>query len=258
VPVYACTIKLCATLTQLGWVVPDSGLIGLAQLHGAEPRSERLAARVVALLHLHLLLAGASACMVLAFNPAFVTRWVGAAFFAGLPLNAILAAGVVSVSMVHGFHTVAAVLGRRMAVGVVTLVNAAVQVGVAIVLGHRLGLLGVAAASIVSAAVTSMPAGVVLLRSVTMVTIDEFTKDAIKPWLRRCAPLVAIAAVVGVLSTRLGVGFAGCSAAVIAAAYLWQMRALYRILPLDPRWARWLVSLRLLPAIAPAPPLEPS
>jgi O-antigen/teichoic acid export membrane protein len=257
VPVYACTIKLCAMLTQLGWVVPDSGLIGLAQLHGAEPRSERLAARIVALLHVHLLLAGASACIVLAFNPAFVARWVGAAFFAGLPINALLAAGVVSVSIVHGCHTVAAVLGRRMAVGIVTLVNAAVQVGAAIALGHRFGLLGVAAASIVSAAITAIPAGVVLLSSVTTVTIAGLTQDAIKPWLRRFAPLVAIATVVGVMSTGLGIGFAACSSAVIGMAYLWQMRALYQILPLDPRWARWLVSLRLLPPI-PTAPMEPS
>jgi O-antigen/teichoic acid export membrane protein len=258
VPVYACTTKLCGLLMQLGWVVPDSGLIGLAQLHGAEPRSERLASRIVALLHVHLLLAGASACMLLAFNPAFVTRWVGPTFFAGLPVNGILAAVIVSMSLVHGCQTISSVLGRRMAVGIVTLVNAAVQVVAAIVLGRRFGLSGVAAASVVSAWGTSMPAGIILLRSVTTVTVRGFNEDAIKPWLRRFAPLVVIASAVGVMSMWLGVWFAACSAAAIGSAYLWQMRALYQILPLDPRWARWLVSLRLLPAIPRAVPVEPS
>jgi hypothetical protein len=38
--------------------------------------------------------------------------------------------------------------------------------------------------------------------------------------------------------------------------YLWQMRALFEHLPLDPRWERWLISLRLLPKLATAP-VEP-
>ena len=36
--------------------------------------------------------------------------------------------------------------------------------------------------------------------------------------------------------------------------YVWHMRPLYHILPIDPRWVRWLVSLRLLPQ--PVMPLE--
>jgi O-antigen/teichoic acid export membrane protein len=34
VAIYACTSKLSAVSTQLAWVLPDSGLIGLSQLHG--------------------------------------------------------------------------------------------------------------------------------------------------------------------------------------------------------------------------------
>jgi O-antigen/teichoic acid export membrane protein len=258
VPVYVCTLKLCGLLTQLGWVLPDSGLIGLAQLHGERPGSERLATRVVALLQLHLLLAGVSACVVLALNPMFVTKWVGGAFFAGLPINGLLALGIVSASLVHGCMTVSAVLCRRMAVGVATLLSAGVQLAASVVLGHRLGLLGIAAAALLSAAVITLPAGIFLLRTATTVTFRDLGADLLTPWLRRCAPLVVIAAGVGVGSMWLGAGFAVVSCVAIGGAYLWQMRALYRVLPLDPRWARWLVSLKLLPPMSQTTPMEQS
>jgi O-antigen/teichoic acid export membrane protein len=258
VPVYFCTYKLSGLLTQLGWVLPDSGLIGLAQLQGERPGSERLAQRVGALLQLHLLLAGGSACIVLALNPAFVTRWVGESFFAGSSINGILAAGIVLSSVVHGCMTVSAVLGRRMIVGMATLVNAGLQVVCAVVLGHRLGLLGVAAAALLSAAMTTLPAGIVLLRSLAAVTVHDFVASAVKPWLRRIAPLAAVAALVGIFHDRIGVELAAFVSAALGVTYLWRMRHLYHILPLDPRWVRWLVSVKLLPPLPAPAPMEQS
>jgi O-antigen/teichoic acid export membrane protein len=257
VPIYSCTARLSGLFMQLGWVLPDSGLIGLAQLSGEEPRSPRLAQRVRALLQLHLLLAGAAACGVLAFNPAFVSRWVGESFFGGLPLNAVLAMTVVSYSIVHGVVTVSAVLGQRLQVGMVTLAHAAFQVACAIFLGHRWGLLGVASAVLLSTSMTSLPAGLYLLQQSTSMTVNELVGGSAVRWLRRSLPLLLLALVVGVSYRTTGVWTTGMAGAVVGAVYLWQMRSFYHVLPLDPLWTRWLISLRLMPSIA-ARPMEQS
>ena len=258
VPVYSCTLRLCGLLTQLGWVLPDSGLIGLAQLNGEQPGSARLASRITALLRLHVLLAGGSAIVALAFNPAFVTGWVGAAFFAGTGINALFAVGIVSASLVHGCMTAAGVLGRRLQVGMVTLANAGLQVPCAIVLGHRFGLRGVAAAGLIAALLTTLPGGVQLLRWSTPLTIRQFIDESIAPWLIRFAPLAALAATVGILSESLSIVTAGVASAALGGVYVWQMRPLFHVLPLDPRWMRWLVSMRLMPPMPASAPMEQS
>jgi O-antigen/teichoic acid export membrane protein len=250
VPIYSCTAKLSTLFTQLGWVLPDSGLIGLAQLHGEQPGSARLALRISALLRLHLLLAGAAVCGVLAFNPEFVTRWVGPSLFGGLALNGLLAATVVVYSVVHGFMTVTAVLGRRLAVGAATLANAALQVAVAVLLGHRLGLHGIALAGLFSALAVSVPCGLYLLQSSTALTVRALVVDSLVPWAVRAVPLAGLAALVGKFHESAGIGASAVMSLGIAVAYGWHMRSLYGVLPLDPRWVRWLVTLRLAP---PAP-----
>jgi hypothetical protein len=42
----------------------------------------------------------------------------------------------------------------------------------------------------------------------------------------------------------VGLALGACS----GLAYVWHMRPFYAALPFDPRWSRWLVSLRLVPA----------
>ena len=64
IAIYACTAKLTGIATQLAWVVPDAGLVGLAQVHGETPRPERLRPLVLLMLRLHLLLAGGAACVL--------------------------------------------------------------------------------------------------------------------------------------------------------------------------------------------------
>ena len=91
VAIYACTSKLSAVSTQVAWVLPDSGLVGLSQLHGEGHPQARVRAVVMMIVRLHLVLAGAAACAVLAFNPAFVTAWVGAEFYGGHALTVWLA-----------------------------------------------------------------------------------------------------------------------------------------------------------------------
>jgi len=251
VPIYACTGKLANLCTQLAWVLPDSGHVGLAQLNG-ERRSVRVRAVIGLMLRMHLLLSGAAACGLLVFNPAFVTRWVGPAVFGGVALNSLLSFGVILSSITHGCLASAAVLGRRMQVGVVVLVNGLAQTLLAVVLGRRLGVAGVAWASLAATAVTSVPAGVLLLRDAAGFTPAVLVSDLLLPWMGRIAPVAAIAVVAGLISPALGIWHAAAAAALVCAAYVWQARPLLEDLAIEPRFAVWLRRLRL---IASPPPI---
>jgi hypothetical protein len=251
VVVYACTSKLSAMCTQLAWVPSDSALVGLAQLYGERTGPERLRNVVSMMLRLHLILAGGAACAVLAANPAFVRWWVGPEFYGGGWLNALLAAGIVLHTVVHGLLTMASVLGNRLRVGAVALVNGLLQVSVAFVFGRVWGLEGIVLAALVAGAVTAIPAGVRLLAPATELTFNGLVAETLGPWLMRVALLVAMAAAAGWALIGLVVPFA--IALALGATYLWHMRPLYVGLPLDARATAWLVRARLLPAVQSSP-----
>jgi O-antigen/teichoic acid export membrane protein len=247
VAVYACTSKLSAMATQLAWVIPDSGLVGLAQLYGEHGGERRMRSVVLLMLRLHLLLAGAAACGYLAFNPAFVTRWVG--LFGGLRLNLLLAATIIELSLIHGLIATASVLGNRLKVGTLTLVNGVVQAVLSLVLGHMWGLSGIAAAVLISGLLTAVPAGIALLRPSTQMTARDYASDLILPWLPRALPLLAAAAAVGWFHQRLGLVASAALAEFVLLVYAWQMRVFYKDVPLHPTVNTWMVRLRLIAPI---------
>ena len=248
VPIYNCTSRLSVMATQLTWVPPDSALVGVAQLHGEHRGPERLRQVVLMLGRLHLLLSGAALCGLLAFNPAFVSRWVGVEFFGGPALNGLMAAGVVVYSVVHGLITTASVIGNRLKVGVVTLVNGLVQAAIALVFGRWWGLDGIATAGLVAAFVTAIPVGIRLLQPTTGLTAADLFRELMSPWLLRVSAIVVLAAIAGAFSIPIGLIGSGVIAAALVLLYVWQMRPLYPGLPLDPRWAHWLVRIRLMPS----------
>ncbi|HEY6213494.1 MAG TPA: MATE family efflux transporter, partial [Vicinamibacterales bacterium] len=247
VAVYACTSKLGGMSMNLAWVLPDSGQIGLAQLFGEGQPARRLRDVVGMMLKLHLLFAGIAAIGLLMFNPAFVTRWVGITMFHGIRLNAVLAVGVVLFSIVHGLITSAAVLGNRLQVGVVIFVNGLLQAALAVVLGHRLGLMGVPVAALVASAVTALPAGIWLVSRPTGITARWLMTDLIRPWLPRFLPIAALAFAGGLLYLRIGLWTSSVAAAALCLLYAWHMRPLYSSLPLDRRVTDVLVRFRLIP-----------
>lgn len=247
VAVYACSSKLSGVSMNLAWVLPDSGHVGLAQLFGERQPAKRLREVVGMMLQLHLLFAGTAAIGLLMFNPSFVTRWVGITMFYGVRLNALLALGVLLLSLVHGVITSAAVLGKRLEVGVVVLVNGLLQAALAVFFGHRLGLVGVALASVAASAVTALPAGIWLLKDSTAITPRWLMTDLIAPWLPRFLPIAAIAFVGGLLYLRIGMWTSAAAAAVLCLVYAWHMRPLYASLPLDRRVTDVLVRFRLIP-----------
>jgi O-antigen/teichoic acid export membrane protein len=248
VPIFACTAKLSSMSTQLAWVLPDSGLVGLAQLSGEQRPRRRLQDVVMMMLRLHLLLAGGAACVILAFNPAFVSAWVGPEFFGGLALSALLASGIVVHSLVHGLMATASVLGNRLAVGTITIVCGLAQALLAVVLGRIWGLEGIVAAALGASLAVAVPAGVSLLRPLVDLNRSSLARDLILPWLSPTASVGVVAAMVGLSYQALGVVMSGVLSAAVGLAYVWQMRPLYRSLPLGDRTAAWLVRLKLLPS----------
>jgi hypothetical protein len=257
IAVYACTSKVSALATQLAWVLPDSGLIGLSQLQGEAQSPERIRRVVQMILRLHLVLAGATACAVLTGNPAFVRVWVGAEFYGGHALNISLAAGIITASLAHGLITTASVLGNRLQVGAATLAHGIVQTALAFILGTWWALGGIAAAALVAALVTSAPAGLALLGASTGLSFGPFLRELLWPTLQRIGPPLLVSAAAGVFARDAGLAAAAGVTAVCLCGYLWAARPLFSELPLGERWTRALVRARLIPPPA-AVAVEPS
>jgi O-antigen/teichoic acid export membrane protein len=253
VPVYACTGKLATMCLPLTWVLPDSGHVGLAQLYGQSNARARVRSVLVMMQRAHLLVAGMAACGLLAFNPAFVTRWVGPNMFDGLALNAVLAVGVIVHAFTHGLITSASIAGNRPRVGVIVLVNGAVHFALAVFLGHRFGLIGVALAGLGAVLATQLPGSIVLLQRTTDLRGRALLDELVVPWLSRALPLLAASTLAGALYQTLGLWWCAAAAAIAGLAYVWHLRPFYSEgLPLDPRWAGWLRYFRLLPAAPPS------
>jgi O-antigen/teichoic acid export membrane protein len=249
VPVYACTGKVAAMCLPLAWVLPDSGHVGLAQLYGQGTAPDRVRGAVLMMQRVHLLIAGVAACGLLAFNPAFVTGWVGPPMFAGLALNGVLAVGVVIHSYTHGLITSASLAGNRPRIGVVVVANALVHLALSVYLGHRFGLIGVAIAGVVAVALTQLPGSAVLLQRTTGLRPAWMIETLVLPWLARVLPVFAVAALVGALYQTLGLWWSAAATASLCAVYVWHVRPMYAEgLPIDPRWSAWMRYFHLLSA----------
>ncbi|HEU0302242.1 MAG TPA: hypothetical protein VFR37_22485 [Longimicrobium sp.] len=243
---YALTARLADVLTQMSWQVPDAGLVGLAQLKG-EGQAERARQIVISILRLTLIGAGVVACAVLAFNPSFVSLWVGPGRFAGLTTNALVAAGAIALSLGHSLFTTAATLGARVQVGFATVAQGIVHLAAAVLLGRLFGLPGVAAATLLGTALVAYPAGVHYLRRVTGLGHADLWRGALAPWSARAALLLLLGLAVGIAGWRAAVWPPLLLAPGLAVLYVWWMRPLYAGLPLPERLRPVLARLRLVP-----------
>lgn len=225
ITILAMTAKLGQMLTQMSWVPGDSSLVGLAQLSG-ERRPERMRDAVAAVFRVYLSLATAGACVVLAVNGAFVRGWVGGHLFGGMAMNAILATLVVVSTITHGTATIASVLGRRMHVGIATLISGAVQVAVAVMLARRFGVIGVPIAALGAQLCVLIPSLMPALAERTGLTVRGFARDVLRPWLVRSTPMIAACAMAGPLlmpiPKTISIPLGGC----IALFYVWIVRRL--------------------------------
>jgi hypothetical protein len=222
----ACTSKMSNALTQLSWVPCDSGLIGLANLAG-ERQDARLRDAIVVMVRVYLSLAGATACVVLAVNPAFVSRWVGGMMFAGGKANALLAIVSLAMTFAHALAVVPSALGQRIQIGMATLGSGLVHIGLAFGLGRWLGIEGVLLAGVISHGLVFPALAWKPFAVSTQMPETALLAQVLLPWLRRFLPLVAFSVA---LEQFVGVPRAPVVAAIgmlVGAAAMWLMRPLY-------------------------------
>ncbi len=241
IAIYACTSKTSQLLLQLCWIVPDSALVGLVQIHG-EGRAERRRELTDALLKLYLVFAGGVAILVLAVNPSFVRWWVGAEFFGGTVLNVLLAVSLIVSSFAHAVAALGSALGRRLPLGAASLLQGGAHVLLAVGLSLWFGLEGLVAAGIASTGLTMIPIGLRTLSLVADLALNRVGRD-VAAWSWRAMPVLAAAAAIGAAAT--GLWAAAGASVVLGTAYLWLTRSLYSELPIDPRYRRLLAAVRL-------------
>lgn len=221
----AMTAKLGQMMTQMSWVPGDSSLVGLAQLSG-EQRPERLRDAVSAVFRVYLALATGGTCILLAVNGAFVSGWVGAHLFAGGWVNAVLAVLIVVSTLGHAMAVVVSALGKRLHVGIAALVSGAVQVGLALVLGRRFGLIGIPLASLCAQAIVLIPLLVPALADRTGLGLAGLARHVMWPWARRSLALVLLCAVAGASPKLLPFAGAIVVGGLVGLAYAWFARPL--------------------------------
>lgn len=221
----AMTAKLGQMMTQMSWVPGDSSLVGLAQLSG-EQRPERLRDAVAAVFRVYLALAAGAACILLSVNGAFVSSWVGPHLFAGPGLNGILAALIIVSTLSHGMAVVVSALGRRMHVGLAALASGAIQIGLALVLGRRLGLMGIPLASLCAQSLVLIPLLVPALSERSGLTLRGLVTDVFRPWAARSVLPIALCAGLGALALPLPFPGAVVTGGLIGLTYAWFARPL--------------------------------
>ena len=232
VPTLVCTSKLSQVLTQMAWVLPDSALIGFAQLAG-EKNATRVSEVGLSIFRLNTVIAGYAATLVLAINPAFVRMWVGEQFFGGLLLNGLLAAGVLAGSFAHACATVVSAHGQRFSVGVVTIVQGALFVGLALTLGRHSPLHGVVWAAVLAPFFSTIPICLRLLHTGIGLDLRRLGREVGSILLLRAAPAVALALVYGVARAQHA-SFAELAAVglVLSLIYLRLVRAVISTFPI--------------------------
>ncbi|HET6762106.1 MAG TPA: hypothetical protein VFH27_00505, partial [Longimicrobiaceae bacterium] len=201
---------------------------------------------VLAMLRLTLIASGAVAGLVLAFNPTFVTHWVGPARFGGITMNALFAMEVVTLSLTHSLISPASTLGERVRGGYSVVAQGVVHVGLALGLGHLFGATGVVGAGLVSSMLIGYPASVYLLRRASGLTHGALLSGAILPWLWRAAPLYVVAALIGTAFRGSVSWLPFVATPPLALLYLWVMRPLYEGIPLPGRIRPLLARMRLV------------
>lgn len=245
VPVLVCTSRVGQILTQIAWVVPDSSLVGLAQLSG-EGKPERVREVMLSIIRFSLLLAGLMACAVLAINPTFVRIWVGKQFFGGLTLNLLLAAEVCSATLTHALVTLIAVQGHRLSVGLATLMQGAIYILLALVLMRRFFLEGLLLADLIAPMCSTVPLGLWVLHSSYGLGLRRIGSE-IAPLLLYASPCLLASWLYGrgraetaSLPESMAAGL------LIGYVYLRVMRRQLTTFPLPSSAKTWLLRLRLV------------
>lgn len=243
--VYVCTAKLGEILMHMAWQLTDSGLLGLAQLHG-EGNAQRVREIITTLLRVTVVTSGGVALIVLIFNANFVTLWVGAEKFGGLQLSFLLALNFIAHSLVHILLIPIAVIGNRLQVGLLTILQGIFDIAAAVALGYAFGLRGIAASSLLSTTLIAFPLASLLLAKTVHLTIVDIWQQLLVP-LPRIIPLIVIGTLSGVWISQQTLGIAIACTSLFGISFLLYTRRFITELPLPLKLKPWLVKARLIP-----------
>src|SRR5204863_1421033 len=122
---------------------------------------------------------------------------VGGHLFGGAAVNGLLAALIVVSTITHGTATITSVLGRRLHVGIATLISGAIQVAAAVVLARRFGVIGVPIAALAAQLCVLIPSLMPAFAERTSLGAARFARDVIRPWLLPSLPAIAICLLAG-------------------------------------------------------------
>jgi len=242
--VYAATAKTAVAAQPVCWIVPDSGLVGLSQVHG-EGDLARTRQTALCLLLLYLLIPGGATLVLLVLNPWFVRAWVGANLYAGDYVSGLIAVNLFVATVAGGLFKVVGVVGYRTPIGLAAVVAGLVSIGLGYALGSGRGAAGVAEAGLITSVAVILPFGMMMLAKVYAVSMSTFLAECLVPWVLRAAPLLAAAAWLG---TRLAnASFLSVALATLGlcGAYLFAVRPLVDRAPWPSGVLSWLVRARL-------------
>ncbi len=220
VVVYSCTGKLISFVNNLPLLIALNSIPALGELRaaGAGDRLER-ACRAVGLAVL--LLSGLAGVVVVAANPAFVTRWMGAGFYAGPTVNWLIVAAMLTRHYVFILVSVTYVHGHDRWLAITSMADGVVTAAAMLAWATAFGAVGIPLGSITGSVLTNGLAGVYTLAR------DFRTSPAqilgwLAPWTVRLVaiggPAVAATYLLPVQEWPVGAGATATVAAVYALA----------------------------------------
>ncbi|MFI5214758.1 MAG: lipopolysaccharide biosynthesis protein [Gemmatimonadales bacterium] len=190
---YVITGKLMAVLTNVPISIATSATPALSDLHVREAPT-RVMFALSALTQTVILVSGAMACGILAVNQEFVRLWVGTAQFGGMRLTVAIVAAAVIRHWILTLGMAAFSFGYERRLGIVSIVESALCVGLMVLLVRTMGPIGAPVASLLSALVVSLPATLGAVAEATKVKVFALLKT-VAPWGWRVLATGTIAAV---------------------------------------------------------------
>jgi O-antigen/teichoic acid export membrane protein len=188
---YSCTGKSISVLSNQPYILVHTALPGLSQMKANEP-GERLLRVSTAMGQAMLIMGGAIGLLVLCLNAIFVQLWVGSSLFAGRPLTLILVATMVARQVTLAFEVALFAFGYQKSLALKALADGLLSTGLAIILGHWIGMEGVALGLFAGAVLISVPVNLFLLARECGVS-PLVIAGSYWPWFWRFAILASMA-----------------------------------------------------------------
>lgn len=229
--IFAITAKIALVLTPMILMMTDATLVGLAQLYG-EKKLERSRQIIHLMLRFAFVTSVGLAFHIILFNASFVKAWVGSDSFGGTFLNILIALGIISQALTNTLSGIIASLKYRLEIGIATLAQGIVFIALAGFLGSRFQLHGIAASTVMSALLVTIPVGFWLLGKCVPLGFSRLWHESLQAWLIVVVPLLSLAYVGGTWLADMPLWLPVFIAPGALLAYLWLSRKMCTELPL--------------------------